>query len=126
MTVKSQAAHVQAVIGDGTNDSTGQLFTATTGSQNHPLDTTIFAEVYLRGGFVRLKPEAGDLWYLFSSENTATVDRAIVATAAGTTDPELGGHVAAGQEAHVFVPEGYERFVRESDSDDCTVRVELG
>ena len=124
--IEDQAACVRAVIGDNSGDSSAQYFTATTNSQVHPLDATVFAEIYERGGFVRVTPEGGDLWYIFSTADDQEVNRAIAATAAGTTDPELGGHIRAGDTAHLFVPNECPHFARESDSDDTTVLIEAG
>ncbi len=126
MTVRDQAAEVEAVIGDGTNDTSAQWFTMATGNKVHALDSAIFAEIYQRGGYVRLKPDGGDLFYIFSTSNTQNVDLTLAPSDAGTTDSDLAGHVRAGQTEPVYVPPGHIYFARRSDFDNADVLVERG
>ena len=117
-----RGARVVAVQGDGTANTNTVLFTAELATKVDEIPSGWDDGITP----VRIKANVSKLHYIFSSDNTQTVDSALAASDAGTRGADLGGTVEIGNEVSVVIERGFKYFAREADAASSTVLMVRG
>jgi hypothetical protein len=119
-----QAANIPGAEGDGTNDSTVLYISAANTSYAAKLPKS------WQGKYCRITTKGENVFYLFGTTATTTVDRTVAASADGNTDPTLPDELFAGSKESVQIPHatddaGDVYFVNQSASSAATGKCRL-
>lgn len=95
----NKADNVKAPQGDGSADTNMVLFDTSATSQAHKLPKD------LKGKFVTVTAYGGTIWFFFSTNASAVVDKNLTALAAGRTSAQLGKKLLADSPRDIRLPQ---------------------